>query len=242
MLFHLLLLVLITRRVCFWCTNMSQEEDWRVTCVGGRKAGRVVQHSLGLWGTRLPLGLQKLWLICIMETERCVFIETLSPLTFFFLLRRLLRCDLGLATWTWTFLVPFLCKTVKGTFGYLALEYFQRGKVSDKTNDYAFEVVLLELISGWKPIETKRSPREENLVLWDLIYRRVKELLKSCLILKWSASLRLSNQIGGMIEAATACVTNEESRRPGIHEIIAILKGEEDLFSLKENSWFLWEC
>ncbi|MCI87128.1 Proline-rich receptor-like protein kinase PERK13, partial [Trifolium medium] len=27
-----------------------------------------------------------------------------------------------------------------------------------------------------------------------------------------------------MIEAAAACVTNEESRRPGIHEVIAILK------------------
>ena len=30
-----------------------------------------------------------------------------------------------------------------------------------------------------------------------------------------------------MIEAAAACITGEESRRPGILEIIAILKGEE---------------
>lgn len=58
---------------------------------GGRKVGRVVQHSLGLLGTRLQLGLQKLWLICIMELKDVLFIETLSPLTFFFLLRRLRR-------------------------------------------------------------------------------------------------------------------------------------------------------
>jgi len=32
--------------------------------------------------------------------------------------------------------------------------------------------------------------------------------------------LRLSNQIGGMIEAATACVTNEESRRPCIMRLL----------------------
>lgn len=36
-----------------------------------------------------------------------------------------------------------------------------------------------------------------------------------------------SNQIVQMIEAAAACITGEESRRPGILEIIAILKGEE---------------
>jgi serine/threonine protein kinase len=49
---------------------------------------------------------------------------------------------------------------------YLAPEYFQHGKISDKTDVYAFGVVLLELITGRKPIETKRSPGEENLVLW----------------------------------------------------------------------------
>ncbi|CAK9163588.1 unnamed protein product [Ilex paraguariensis] len=33
-------------------------------------------------------------------------------------------CDFGLAIWTTAPSIPFLCKTVKGTFGYLALEYF----------------------------------------------------------------------------------------------------------------------
>lgn len=41
--------------------------------------------------------------------------------------------------------------------------------------------------------------------------------------------------MGRMIEAAAACVTNEESRRPGIHEIIAILKGEEEPVSSKRK-------
>ena len=40
-------------------------------------------------------------------------------------------------------------------------------------------------------------------------------------------SLRSPNQMARMIEAAAACVTNEEFRRPGIHEIVSILKGEE---------------
>lgn len=48
-----------------------------------------------------------------------------------------------------------------------------------------------------------------------------------------------SNQITRMIEAAAACITNEESRRPAICEIISILKGEgEPLYSRKKRSSF----
>lgn len=49
---------------------------------------------------------------------------------------------------------------------YLAPEYFQHGKISDKTDVYAFGVVLLELITGRKPIEVRRPSGEENLVVW----------------------------------------------------------------------------
>lgn len=49
---------------------------------------------------------------------------------------------------------------------YLAPEYFEHGKVSDKTDVYALGVVLLELLTGRNPIEAKRPPGEENLVVW----------------------------------------------------------------------------
>lgn len=49
---------------------------------------------------------------------------------------------------------------------YLAPEYFQHGKLSDKTDVYAFGVVLLELITGQKAIDRNRPQGEENLVLW----------------------------------------------------------------------------
>ncbi|KAK7285247.1 hypothetical protein RJT34_20011 [Clitoria ternatea] len=175
-------------------------------------------------------------------TERCVVHRDIKPSNILLSSKKTPKlCDFGLATWTSAPSVPFLCKTVKGTFGYLAPEYFQHGKVSDKTDVYAFGVVLLELITGRKPIETRRPPGEENLVLWAKPFlQKGKGAIEELLDPQLKCSLKFSNQMGRMIEAAAACVTNEESRRPGIHEIIAILKGEEEpLYSKRKKSSFL---
>ncbi|GAB2300084.1 hypothetical protein Dimus_038601 [Dionaea muscipula] len=100
-------------------------------------------------------------------TERCIVHRDIKPSNILLSSKRRPKlCDFGLATWTPAPSIPFLCKTVKGTFGYLAPEYFQNGKVSDKTDVYAFGVVLMELLTGRKPIEAKRPPGEENLVQW----------------------------------------------------------------------------
>ena len=46
-----------------------------------------------------------------------------------------------------------------------------------------------------------------------------------------------SNQVSRMIQAAAACINSEESRRPNIDEIIAIIRGEEsDCPKMKKSS------
>lgn len=65
-----------------------------------------------------------------------------------------------------------------------------------------------------------------------------KEAIEDLLDPQLSCTIKSSNQICRMIEAATACVTNEESRRPGIKEIISILKGEELILSKRRKSSF----
>ncbi|XAR51467.1 Non-specific serine/threonine protein kinase, partial [Bertholletia excelsa] len=162
---------------------------------------------------KVAVGIAEAMGICTMERRDVLFIETLNLLISLSSKKTPKLCDFGLATWTPAPSVPFLCKTVKGTFGYLAPEYFQHGKVSDKP-------------IGRKPIEAKRGPGEENLVLW------AKPLLQQGTIerlldprLKFNT--KNSNQISLMAQAAAACINSEESRRPPIDEIIAILRGEE---------------
>ncbi|KAE7997556.1 hypothetical protein FH972_002181 [Carpinus fangiana] len=73
--------------------------------------------------------------------------------------------DFGLASWASTS-SNITCTDVAGTFGYLAPEYFMHGKVSDKIDVYAFGVVLLELLSGRKPIISECPKGQESLVMW----------------------------------------------------------------------------
>ncbi|XP_068345369.1 probable serine/threonine-protein kinase PBL7 [Pyrus communis] len=170
-------------------------------------------------------------------TERCIVHRDMKPSNILLSSKNTAKlCDFGLATWTSAPSVPFLCKTVKGTFGYLAPEYFQHGKISDKTDVYAFGVVLLELITGRKPIEERRPQGEESLVLWAKpLLCKGKGAIEELLDPHIKCTSRNSNQIARMIEAAAASITSEESRRPSICEIMAILKGEEECIVSKRK-------
>ncbi|KAL1215266.1 Protein kinase STUNTED [Cardamine amara subsp. amara] len=164
-------------------------------------------------------------------TEQCVVHRDIKPSNILLSSNKNPKlCDFGLASWTAAPSVPFLCKTVKGTFGYLSPEYFQHGKISDKTDVYAFGVVLLELITGRKPIEAIRPSGEENLVVWakPLLYRGM-EAIEELLDPRLSCTRKNLPSMKRMIQAASACLINEESRRPGMNEILLMLKGDEEI-------------
>ncbi|KAG5063177.1 hypothetical protein JHK85_004360 [Glycine max] len=71
-------------------------------------------------------------------------------------------CDFGLAKWlpeNWT---HHTVSKFEGTFGYLAPEYLLHGIVDEKTDVFAFGVLLLELVSGRRALDYS----QQSLVLW----------------------------------------------------------------------------
>lgn len=55
---------------------------------------------------------------------------------------------------------------VMGTYGYCAPEYAMSGKLTKMSDIYCFGVVLLELITGRRAIDTTKPTREQILVHW----------------------------------------------------------------------------
>ncbi|KAG0482740.1 hypothetical protein HPP92_010824 [Vanilla planifolia] len=163
-------------------------------------------------------------------TDRCVVHRDIKPSNILLSSKRSpMLCDFGLATWTHGPSLPFLCKAVKGTFGYLAPEYFQNGKLSDKTDVYSFGVLLLELITGRKALDRNQPQGDENLALWakPLLLHGEDEMEK-LVDPRLMPRAYCRNEMSRMVGAAHACLNAEDSTRPSMDQVVAMLLGEEN--------------
>ncbi|KAF7816806.1 putative receptor-like serine/threonine-protein kinase [Senna tora] len=135
--------------------------------------------------------------------------------------------DFGLAKWMSASSSHITCTVVAGTFGYLAPEYFMYGKVNDKIDVYAFGVVLLELLSGRKPIGGDYPKGQESLVMWAspiLDNGKVSQLLDPSLGDNYD-----QEQIQRMVLAATLCIRRDPRARPNMSLISKLLEGDIDV-------------
>ncbi|KAF8718494.1 hypothetical protein HU200_025263 [Digitaria exilis] len=127
--------------------------------------------------------------------------------------------DFGLAIWAPSNPTSLTHSDVVGTFGYLAPEYFMYGKVTDKVDVYAFGVVLLELLSGRKPISSDgSSPKgQESLVMWAtpvLSSGDISDLLDPRLDVEHDDA-----EVRRMASAACLCLRRSARLRPPISQV-----------------------
>ncbi|KAL0346693.1 UNVERIFIED_CONTAM: Receptor-like serine/threonine-protein kinase ALE2 [Sesamum calycinum] len=74
--------------------------------------------------------------------------------------------DFGLARTALDGENKYISTRVMGTFGYVAPEYAMTGHLLVKSDVYSYGVVLLELLTGRKPVDMTQPPGQENLVSW----------------------------------------------------------------------------
>ncbi|XP_062202940.1 protein kinase STUNTED-like [Phragmites australis] len=133
-------------------------------------------------------------------------------------------CDFGLAMWAADAASQVTGADVAGTFGYLAPEYFMHGKVSDNIDVYAFGVVLLELISGRKPVSAGGPKGQESLVMWANSVIQGGKLMD----LVDPSLPPADGEVERMALAAAVCIRRAPQRRPSMSNVLKLLTGDGD--------------
>ncbi|EOA20670.1 hypothetical protein CARUB_v10000982mg [Capsella rubella] len=108
---------------------------------------------------------------------------------------------------------------LSGTVGYVAPEYLLDGQLTEKSDVYAFGVVLLELLLGKKPVE-KLAPGEcQSIITWAMPYLTDRTKLPSVIdpAIKDTMDLKHLYQVAAV---AVLCVQPEPSYRPLITDVL----------------------
>ncbi|CAL4974449.1 unnamed protein product [Urochloa decumbens] len=112
---------------------------------------------------------------------------------------------------------------VMGTFGYVAPEYAMTGHLLVKSDVYSYGVVLLELLTGRKPVDMSRPPGQESLVAWASSLLTNKDGLKSIIDPSLGSSIPFDS-IAKVAAIASMCVQPEVDQRPFMGEVVQALK------------------
>ncbi|PKA67296.1 Receptor-like cytosolic serine/threonine-protein kinase RBK2 [Apostasia shenzhenica] len=159
-------------------------------------------------------------------------------------------CDFGLAKWLPDQMSHHTLSSFEGTFGYthlyiiylyyisiyshshyyqhlltylsyVAPEYTMHGFVDEKTDVFAYGVLLLELISGREAIDSSQG----SLVGWarPIIEKNdVKDLVDPALGDAYNCE-----QLKCMVETANLCIQHSSAIRPQMSQVLKLLRGEE---------------
>jgi serine/threonine protein kinase len=120
-------------------------------------------------------------------------------------------------------LIPEGASNMRGSLGYLAPEYDGVSeKGSESCDVYSFGILLLELISGKKPIENIGHGVKSNIIDWTtplLEEGKVEEIVDPRLEGRYD-----EEEVIGAVQVASMCLQHSPEKRPTMLEVVNLLK------------------
>ncbi|XP_074581884.1 putative protein kinase At2g41970 isoform X1 [Curcuma longa] len=111
---------------------------------------------------------------------------------------------------------------VLGTFGYHAPEYAMTGQLTQKSDIYSFGVILLELLTGRKPVDHTMPKGQQSLVTW-ATPRLSEDKVKQCVDPKLETDFP-PKAVAKLAAVAALCVQYEADFRPNMTVVVKALQ------------------
>lgn len=92
-----------------------------------------------------------------------------------------------------------------------------------KSDVYGFGVVLLEMLTGLRALDTKRPGREQNLINWGKPFLSQKRKLKTIMDARIEGQYSTKAALKAA-ELTLKCLETDMKRRPSMKEVVEVLE------------------
>ncbi|KAG6555332.1 hypothetical protein Mapa_003375 [Marchantia paleacea] len=108
---------------------------------------------------------------------------------------------------------------VAGSFGYIAPEYGYTLKVTEKSDTYSFGVVLLELVTGRKPLEPEFG--DGDIVKW--VTKKIETKAGALEVLDGKIRASAQEDMMLVLKVGLLCTNYSPSHRPTMRDVVQML-------------------